>query len=157
MIIIILFGAVCITNAYFQQQQKTLGTATRHIMLGAWTEGLFDASTQTLHPESLLAFQQEIQKHVSIAHFYRGWESFVDPTLVTQLNTLRVNGWEPMINVNPYYFSQCPATSLPLYRAIAQGTCDDFLHRAGKNLRNVKQPFYLLFAWEMNNSKMTGV
>jgi len=123
----------------------------RHITLGAWTQDLFDAKTQKLHPEKLTQFEQMIQKKVSIAHYYIGWEALADPKLIKQFQTLRSNGWEPMLNVNPYYFSQCPASSVPLYKAIAEGKCDKFLHQAGKNLSKVPQPFYLVFAWEMNN------
>ncbi len=123
----------------------------RKIALGAWTEGLFDAHTQTLHPDKLLDFEQMIDKKVSIAHFYRGWEALIDPNLMVELDILRANKWEPMLNVNPYYFSECPASQVPLYRAIADGQCDEFLHKAGKNLSSAKEPFYLLFAWEMNN------
>lgn len=126
----------------------------RHITLGAWTEGFFDPSTQTVHPEKLQQFEQLTHKKVSIAHFYRGWEALADPKLVTQIDMLRKNGWEPMLNVNPYFFSQCSANNLSLYKAIANGNCDAFLHKAGKNLHEVKQPFYFLFAWEMNNPQL---
>lgn len=125
-----------------------------HILLGAWTEGLFDSKTQELHPEKLKEFEQLVHKKVSIAHFYRGWEALSDPTLITQLQTLKNNGWTPMLNVNPYFFSECKFSNMPLYKAIAQGHCDVFLHQAGKNLSHVKTPFYLLFAWEMNNIDM---
>ena len=96
-------------------------------------------------------FEKLIDKKVSLAHYYIGWESLSNPDLVTQFDTLRSHGWDPILNVNPYYFPECPVTDLPLYQAIAEGKCDDFLHAAGKNLKNVKEPFYLLFAWEMNN------
>jgi beta-mannanase len=123
----------------------------RHIILGAWTQGFFDPDTKTLHPEKLTQFEKMINKRVAIAHFYIGWESLADPDLIKQFATIRSRGWEPMLNVNPYFFSDCSAADLPLYQAIAQGKCDDFLHKAGKNLKNVNEPFYLLFAWEMNN------
>lgn len=131
--------------------KKTAPKQTRHIILGAWTKGLIDPATQKIHPEKLLAFQRLVHKKVSIAHYYIGWEALADPKLINQFATIRKYDWEPMVNVNPYYFSECPATNLPLYRAISDGRCDDFLRKAGKNLKHVKQPFYLLFAWEMNN------
>jgi len=123
----------------------------KQIMLGAWTEGLYSAESQKLQPEKLDAFESLIDKKLSIAHYYRGWEALSDPNLVTEFEILGRHKWQAMINVNPYFFSQCPASDLPLYKAIATGKCDDFLRRAGKNLSQVKQPFYLLFAWEMNN------
>jgi len=134
---------------YHAQMQRQ----SRHVAIGVWTEGLFDANNQKLHPEKLLQFEQMIHKKVSIAHYYIGWEALSNSQLISQFDILRSHGWEPMLNVNPYYFSQCPATKLPLYKAIAAGKCDDFLHRAGANLHKVKQPFYLLFAWEMNNQQ----
>mgnify|MGYP001571701004 CR=1 FL=1 len=136
-------------------EDKTLRTTVnRHIKLGAWTEGLFDAKTKELHPEALLEFERIVKKKVAIAHYYIGWEYLADKELQTQFGLLRSFGWEPMLNVNPYYFSGgCPATKLPLYKAIAEGNCDDFLHKAGKNLSQINKPFYLLFAWEMNNPK----
>ncbi len=123
----------------------------KNITLGAWTEGLYDASTRTLHPEKLLQFEQLVHKKLTIAHYYIGWEFLANPILSTQFETLRSYGWEPMLDVNPYYFPECPASKLPIYRAIAEGKCDKFLHKAGKNLSKIKQPFYLVFAWEMNN------
>jgi len=145
-VFIIIMAGIFISHRTSQNTRKQ-----RHIALGVWTEGLFDAKTQKLHPEKLQQFEQLIHKKVSIAHYYIGWEALANPGLITQFNTLHSYGWEPMLNVNPYYFSQCPATELPLYKAIAQGTCDTFLYKAGKNLHQVQQPFYLLFAWEMNN------
>src|SRR6266576_973179 len=69
----------------------------RHIAFGAWTEGLFDASAQKLHPEKLRQFEQLIHKNVSIAHYYIGWEALVNPDLIKQFGTLGSNGWEPML------------------------------------------------------------
>lgn len=126
----------------------------RQIMLGAWTEGFFDAKTRTLHAEKLTEFEKLINKKVSIAHYYRGWEYLPDPILIKEFGTLRSNGWMPMINVNPYYFKDCPASDKPLYKAISEGQCDEFLHKSGRNLSQVKEPFFLLFAWEMNNKDL---
>jgi mannan endo-1,4-beta-mannosidase len=127
----------------------------RTILFGAWTEGFFDAQTRTLHPETLTAFETTIGKHVSLAHYYLGWEYLSDPVLIQQFDTLRSHNWVPVLNVNPYYFSACPASDKPLYRAIADGQCDAFLHKAGKNLHGTHGPFYLLFAWEMNNDSQS--
>ncbi len=149
LLIVTLIISILLLALLLQPHKKVV--EQRHIMFGAWTEGLFDASTGTLHPEKLVAFEKLIHKKVSLAHYYLGWEALANPSLVTQFNTLRSYGWEPMLNVNPYYFSGCKATQIPLYKAIAEGKCDAFLHKAGKNLSKSKQPFYLLFAWEMNN------
>jgi hypothetical protein len=126
----------------------------RHIALGVWTQGFYDAPNQQLHPEKLLQFESMIDRKVAIAHYYKGWEHLTDPHLLTEFQTLRSNGWQPMINVNPYYFSACPASEKPLYKAIAQGQCDAFLHSAGQNLSHTKEPFFFLFAWEMNNKDL---
>lgn len=126
----------------------------RKIVLGAWTEGFYDASTQKLQPEKLIEFENLIGKKVGIAHYYRGWEALGDPYLLTEFKIIRDNGWQPMLNVNPYYFGGCTVSDVPLYRAIADGQCDTFLRKAGKNLSNINEPFYLLFAWEMNNKDL---
>jgi len=126
----------------------------RQVTFGAWTEGFFDASTQTLHPEKLIEFENLIGKKASIAHYYIGWEALDDPRLIAQFKIINDNNWQPMLNVNPYYFDDCPPTNLPIYKAIASGHCDAFLHQAGKNLNKVDRPFYLLFAWEMNNKDL---
>src|SRR5205085_2291406 len=85
---------------------------------------------------------------------YRGWEYLSDPIIVKEFSTLRNNNWQPMLNVNPYYFVDCPASKKSLYKAIAEGQCDAFLHKAGKNLSHISEPFFLLFAWEMNNNEL---
>ncbi len=126
----------------------------KKIELGVWTEGLYDAQTRKLHPEKLIDFEKKTKKKYSIAHYYRGWESFTDFNLINEFDTLRRNGWTPMINANPYYFKECPYLDVPIYKAIADGKCDKFLHSAGKNLSKVDKPFYLLFAWEMNNADL---
>jgi beta-mannanase len=123
----------------------------RNIAIGAWTEGLFDAKNQKLQPDKLKEFEELINKKLSIAHYYIGWEILDNTELLKQFEQLRSFGWKPMLNVNPYYFSKCPASDIPLYRAIANGNCDDFLHASGKNLANIKDEFFLVFAWEMNN------
>lgn len=130
---------------------KKSDVQVRKISLGAWTEGFFDAKNKELHPEVLQDFESLINKKVSIAHYYLGWEMLSNPELIGQFEIINSNGWTPMLNVNPYYFDGCPATSLPLYRAISEGLCDEFLHLAGNNLSSINKPFYLVFAWEMNN------
>ena len=147
-LLLLVIGGIGINNFFSTRLPQ------RKILFGAWTEGMYDAKTQKLHPEKLSEFEKMIDKKVVIAHYYRGWESFINPNLITEFTILRSHGWTPMLNANPYYFSQCPPTKLPLYKAIAEGKCDAFLHKAGKNLSKIKQPFYLLFAWEMNNKDL---
>ncbi len=129
-----------------------LAISEEKIQLGVWTEGLYDAKARKLQPNKLIDFEKITKKKYSIAHYYRGWESFIDSKLINEFETLREYGWTPMINANPYYFKECPYLEKSIYKAIAEGNCDKFLHNAGKNLSNVGQPFYLLFAWEMNNA-----
>lgn len=123
----------------------------RKVLIGAWTEGFFDGTNKKLRPEKLLEFEKLVNKKMKIAHYYIGWEVLASPDLLSQFETIRSNGWVPMLNVNPYYFDKCFGYEKPLYRAIAQGDCDEFLHSSGKNLAKIKEPFYLVFAWEMNN------
>lgn len=144
---LIVFGAI---SFYEVIDRKT----SEKIQLGVWTEGLYDASKQKLNPQKLLEFEKLTDKKYSIAHYYRGWESFIDPVLISEFESLNKEKWQPMLNANPYYFKDCPAQDMPIYEAIATGKCDDFLRRAGKNLSKVDKPFYLLFAWEMNNKDL---
>jgi len=124
----------------------------RHVQLGFWTEGLYDRASGHVHPEVLRSLQKEINKKVSIAHFYVGWEDLDQRDFVQNIQTLQKNGWTPLVSSNPYFFRDCPATAQTLYAAIAAGACDTFLHKAGKNLSSINKPFYFVFAWEMNNN-----
>lgn len=124
------------------------------VYFGLWTQGFFDPGSQTLHPEVLRAVEQKVGKKAAIAHYYRGWELLDSPTLLVELRAIESNGWRPMISVNPYFFSRCESKGLPLYKAIAEGNCDDFLHSAGKNLKQFGKAVFLRFAWEMNVSSM---
>lgn len=126
----------------------------RHIIFGAWTEGLYDPTTKRLQVEKLKQFEDLAHKKVTIAHYYRGWEALAESDLITEFDSLRTHNWVPMINANPYFFSECTSQKESIYKAIADGDCDSFLRRAGKNLSTIKKPFYLLFAWEMNNPQI---
>jgi mannan endo-1,4-beta-mannosidase len=145
-------AGLAFNRAALGHRANTSSSVPRHIELGAWTAGLFDSSSGILHPEALLAFERLTGKKLSYAHYYVGWEQLANPQLLTQFDQLHSHGWQPVLDVNPYYFAGCPASKLPLYRAIAQGHCDSFLHRAGKNFSRLHEPVFLLFAWEMNNS-----
>lgn len=127
---------------------------SKKVALGVWTEGFYNSTTRSLHPEKLLEFEKLTKKKYSLAHYYRGWEALAEENLIDEFKTLRQNGWEPVINTNPYFFSKCPPVEEPLYRAIAGGKCDEFLYEAAENLSHVEEPFYLLFAWEMNNKDL---
>jgi beta-mannanase len=59
-----------------------------------------------------------------------------------------------MISINPYFFDKCNVTGVALYKAIAQGNCDEFLKAAAQNVKQVSFPFFLRFAWEMNATSM---
>ena len=108
MLIMLAVGST-IVYTIIQKEQSTLGVVTRHIALGAWTEGLYDPTSQKLHPEYLQQYEELTKKKVTIAHYYRGWEALSDPILVSEFEMLRSNGWTPMLSSNPYFFSDCPA------------------------------------------------
>lgn len=122
----------------------------RKVYIGLWTDGFFNNTTHAIDPTKLQSVESEIGKNVAIANYYRGWEFLAQPTIVTELNTISANGWRPMVSANPYFFANCPANGLTLYKAIAAGNCDAFLEQVGKTLKQVKKPFFLRFAWEMN-------
>ncbi|HVZ67508.1 MAG TPA: glycosyl hydrolase [Patescibacteria group bacterium] len=143
-IVLILGGSYTLLNNHPHQE----------ILLGAWTQGFYDANQKKLNPQKLLDFESLTKKKYSIAHYYRGWESFIDPTLVKEFSLLRKNGWTPMLSSNPYYFSDCPVQTESIYKSIAEGKCDEFLNKAGENLKKINKPFYLAFAWEMNNKDL---
>lgn len=141
------------TSAKNEFDEKVKGeTATAGdniVFVGMWTQGFLDGSF-VLHPEKLKSLENQIGKKVAIAHYYRGWEELEKSILLGELNLISQNGWRPMISVNPYFFSRCPSNGLDLYKAIASGNCDEFLHSIGRNLSRFEKPFFLRFAWEMN-------
>lgn len=124
--------------------------STNYVYLGMWTEGFWNESTYTLHPEALTSLQNLIGKKVAIAHYYRGWENLGRESIITELQTISSNGWRPMISTNPYFFSQCPQSDKNIYKTIAEGSCDKFLETVGDNLKLFGKPVFLRFAWEMN-------
>ena len=129
-------------------------TEGRAVYIGMWTQGFFDKNTNTLYPQVLHSLEQTTEKRFAIAHYYRGWEALDSPSLLSELNIIDANGWRPMVSVNPYFFDRCESRGLPLYKAIAQGNCDDFLHSAGKQLKVFGKTLFLRFAWEMNIPSM---
>lgn len=147
-LIISIFSFFIVPSANLQTEPLS-----RQVALGAWTQGLFDHRNKKLQPENLLDFENLIGKKVQIAHYYIGWEALDSPEILTQFELLQSHGWQPMISVNPYFFDKCRALHIPIYRAIAEGKCDEFLINAGKNLSRVKKPVFLVFAWEMNNKQ----
>lgn len=132
----------------------TQPSSGRTVYLGMWTQGFWDKQTNTLHPEVLHAVENKINKKVAIAHYYRGWDALDSTALLNELQTISANGWRPMISANPYFFDRCKANGMPLYKAIASGNCDEFLHSVGRNLKAFGKPVFLRFAWEMNVSSM---
>ena len=127
---------------------------SRSIYIGFWTSGFWDEKTQSINPDKLHAVEDQIGKKVAIANYYQGWQYFSEKRIISDLDILNKNGWVPMLSANPYYFDECPANGKTLYKAIANGNCDAFLHKAGKTLAKVKKPFFLRFAWEMNVNSM---
>lgn len=127
---------------------------TNPIYLGMWTQGFWDDPSQTLHPEQLINLQNMIGKKTAIAHFYTGWENLPKQSFLNTLQAIQSNGWRPMISANPYFFSACEVNGKTLYKAIADGGCDAFLHEVGKNLKQYGSPLFLRFAWEMNIDSM---
>lgn len=133
-----------------KQQEKKV----QSVYLGMWTQGFWDDSAKTLHPEKLAQVEKKIEKKVAIAHYYRGWDALDSPALLSELQAISTYGWRPMISVNPYFFDRCQAKGMTLYKAIANGNCDEFLSGAGKNLKQFGKPLFLRFAWEMNIGSM---
>ncbi len=123
---------------------------SRVVMLGMWNQGFWDEKTRTLHPENLLTVEQKVGKHMAIAHYYLGWELLGNQSIIPQLQEIVRNGWRPMVSANPYFFDSCPANGSTLYKAIANGNCDAFLHSVGRTLKQFGMPIFLRFAWEMN-------
>lgn len=130
--------------------EKPTKTAQRDIYLGFWTEGFWVENTKTLNTEKLKEIERKIDKKVSIAHYYRGWEYLDDPEILEELSAISSNGWTPMLSANPYFFSECISQNDSLYKAIASGICDGFLHNVAKNLSQFHESFFFRFAWEMN-------
>ena len=129
--------------------------AIGHTMyLGFWTQGFFDPNSRTLHPEALSALQNTIGKKAAIAHYYRGWDSLNSSEFLSELNSISSNGWRPMISANPYFFDRCKAEGASLYKTIANGNCDEFLHSVGKNFKSFGKSVFFRFAWEMNIDSM---
>lgn len=137
-------------NSYLNPLTPEEPEPNRAVYLGFWTQGLWDDQAKTLHPEKLKELEKKINKKAAIAHYFRGWEYLQDPTVVEELNTLSKEGWRPMISVNPYFFEDCQSKGMTLYKAIMVGNCDEVMRNIGRNLKNVKDPFFLRFAWEMN-------
>lgn len=124
------------------------------IYLGMWTQGFFDPQNFILHTGALKSLEDRIGKKVAIAHYYRGWEELEKPQVISELNAISANGWRPMISANPYFFDKCQANGQNLYRAIANGNCDNFMRAVAKNLKSFGKPLFLRFAWEPNINAM---
>lgn len=138
-------------------KETIIGNVTpRNVYLGFWTGGLWDNESKRINPEKLREIENKIGKEVAIANYFRGWEHLsVEAEINNELKTISENGWVPMISTNPYFFSKCKTLKHKnLYRSIADGECDVFLHEVGKNLSKLDSNFFLRFAWEMNVNTM---
>lgn len=127
----------------------------RDVYLGFWTYGFWDDNTKSINPKKLEEIENKIGKKVAIANYYRGWQHLgQEKEIVNELNAISAHGWRPMVSTNPYLFSECPANGKTLYRTIADGDCDAYLHKVGKTLQKINKPFFFRFAWEMNVGSM---
>lgn len=131
-------------------KEQDAQAAFSNIYLGMWTQGFFDPQSFVLHPEALKYLETTIGKKVAIAHYYRGWEELAKSQVVDELNVISANGWRPMISTNPYFFDKCVPSGQDLYKTIASGNCDSFMHSVARNLKSFGKPLFLRFAWEMN-------
>lgn len=136
------------------QNTEILGTEVnltdRKVYLGMWTQGFWDDNKKELHIEKLKNLENQINKKVAIAHYYRGWEFLDSKEFLGELQAIDQNGWRPMVSANPYFFDRCLVENANIYQAIAIGKCDTFLHSVGVNFKNFAKPVFFRFAWEMN-------
>ena len=126
------------SKVFLKQPESETVVINRKIYLGFWTQGFWDDSTQTLHPEKLRELERKVGKTAAIAHYFRGWSYLQNPSVVAELNAISSNNWRPMVSANPYFFEDCPSLGSTLYRAISDGNCDQFLHNVARNLKKVK-------------------
>ncbi len=122
----------------------------RYIQIGAWTQGFWDKSTNKIKIAKLSEFEMLIGRKVDIAHLYLGWEYLDKPEVIALLQESDRQDWTLLLSINPYFFNECEYSDLPLYRAIAEGACDNFLKSIKATLAKYNKPFFLRFAWEMN-------
>ncbi len=148
------FGRTFLTKDGQENVSSQISVPKREVFIGFWTYGLWDDKEQRIRPDRLQDLESKINKKVAIAHYFRGWHHLSEPSLADGLNILIDAGWRPMLSANPYFFEECKANSLTLYKAISQGNCDDFIRNSAINLKSVKAPFFFRFAWEMNVSTM---
>lgn len=140
----------------FSESEVVIQTpAPREVYLGAWAGGFWDSESKTLTTGALTAFQSMIGKKVAIANMFAGWKYLSDPDLIHKLNEISRNNWTPMISSNPSFFEECrDEKNGSLYKTIASGSCDQFLHKAAQNLKSYEKPIFFRFAWEMNLPSM---
>jgi hypothetical protein len=124
--------------------------APRRVYTGAWAGGFWDDGSKKLNTDALSGLEKRIGTKFAIANFFTGWSYLPDAAFAEKLDEISDNGWVPMVSTNPFFFDKCPDSGIPLYRAIAQGACDDFLASVAKNLKSYGKPLMLRFAWEMN-------
>lgn len=127
---------------------------SHYVYLGMWTQGLWNDPTLSFSPTALTQVQNTINKKMAIAHFYTGWENLGRDSLRTQLDAVSNNGWRPMVSANPYFTADCQQNGKTIYKAIADGNCDELVKKVGRNLKAYGRPILLRFAWEMNIESM---
>ncbi len=146
-----LISLLVINNMQKEEKlDKTVLEPKRSVYTGAWVGGYWEDTTRTLNVDNLKAFENEIEYKVAIANVYVDWTYLGDSKLLEALNTISSNGWVPMISSNPKSSISCDGTKTPIYKVIAQGTCDEFIRELARNLKAYKEPLFLRFAWEMN-------
>ncbi|HSA83421.1 MAG TPA: glycosyl hydrolase [Patescibacteria group bacterium] len=129
-------------------------TPRKPVYTGAWVGGFWDNETKTLDIQPLKQFEATIDKKVAFANLFSEWEYLANPQLRDNLNTISANGWTPIISANPSFIDNCEDKGKPLYATIADGSCDTFLAKVGKNMKAYNRPLFLRFAWEMNLKNM---
>lgn len=152
-IFILVIGLLVVLPKAKKNVMQTV-TPSRKVYLGFWTGRFLNPTTNTIDPQALKNIEAAIGKKVAIANYYRGWEYLDQKVIINDFTTISANGWTPMLSTNPYFFSECQANGMTLYKAIAAGNCDAFLIKVGNNLQQYKKPFFLRFAWEMNVDSM---
>lgn len=150
----IFFSALWFKNMNTQNEVDEFATQNneRKVYLGIWTGKFRDTEKSEVVPSAIQEFEEKVNRKFAIAHFYRGWEFMEDYTMIRDLEQIQDNHWTPMVSVSPYSFEQCGGGTdkKNLYKKIASGECDTFLHSAGNNMARLEKPIFFRFAWEMN-------
>lgn len=163
-VLILIFGGIVFIRQIMSYKKnidlKTQSTLPpkepeREVYIGFWVGGFWDNATKKINSQVMREMESKIGKKLAIANYFRGWEHLgKEEEIVKELNDISSGGWMPMVSTNPYFFSECLVTHKTLYKALADGDCDEYFHKIGKALSKVEKPFFLRFAWEMNVNSM---